>query len=78
MAPDQERGRRLRETTFRNLGLHKHFGRAKSSHRDFEVRRLRHHGQDWPRPLLATWRLRHFRSKCDKPLHPKASLATGF
>ena len=31
----------LRETTFRNFRLHKHFGRTKSSHRGFKVRRLR-------------------------------------
>ena len=44
---------RLREMTFRNFRPDKHLGQAKSSQRDFKVRRLRLHGQ--PVAHMAVW-----------------------
>jgi len=47
----------LREMTFRNLRLHKHFRQAKSSPPGFKLRRLRLRGHTLaPHRHLATWR----------------------
>src|SRR5260370_36726723 len=70
-------GLRLREMTFRNLRLHKHFGRTKSSQPRFKVRRLRLRAHTWPPPpfghLEASGRSK---SKSHMPLHSKALPAT--
>ncbi len=60
---------RLRETTFRNSRLHNHFGREKSSQRDFKVRRPRLHGQPPPWPFGHLEAFRRSKSNSDNHLH---------